>query len=162
MVKFRIGIIFWKRKSPAYNLDWRLVASLIYQESGFQQDATLWMGAFGLLQLKSGTAELFGVDFDSPPEDNIEAGMKYLRELDSHFIDIVTDDDQRLKVLLAAYNSGIAHVFDARRLASKYNRDPNIWNDIVDYFLLNTSNPRYYNDSVVFTDSFVVKNLTII
>ncbi|MBE0637344.1 MAG: transporter substrate-binding domain-containing protein [Bacteroidales bacterium] len=141
---------FLKSKSPEYGLDWRLVASLIYQESRFQTDVSSWMGAFGLMQLMPGTAEMLGVDYDSSPEDHMEAGMKYLKELDSRFKDIVTDDDQRLRFVLAAYNAGIAHVFDARRLAIKYNRNPNVWEGNVDYFLLNKSNPRYYNDSVVF------------
>jgi membrane-bound lytic murein transglycosylase F len=139
-----------KEKSLAYDLDWRLIASLIYQESRFQQDAISWMGAFGLMQFMPGTAEIFGIDYDSPPEEQIEAGIKYLRKLDKQLEDIIIDDEQRLKFVLAAYNAGIAHVFDARRLAAKYNRNPNIWEDNVDYFLLNKSNPKYYNDSVVF------------
>ncbi len=141
---------FLKKKSPEYDLDWRLVASLIYQESRFEHEATSWMGAFGMMQLMPETAEMFGVDYDSPPEDNIEAGLKYLKELDSKLKDIVTNDNERLKFVLAAYNAGIAHVFDARRLASKYKRNPNVWEGNVDYFLLNKSNPKYYNDSVVF------------
>jgi membrane-bound lytic murein transglycosylase F len=139
-----------KEKSPVYDLDWRLIASLIYQESRFKPDAVSWMGAFGLMQLMPGTAEMFDITYDSPPEDNIEAGLKYLRELDQRLEDIIIDDEQRLKFVLAAYNAGIAHVFDARRLAIKYNRDPNVWEDNVDYFLLNKSNPKYYKDSVVF------------
>jgi membrane-bound lytic murein transglycosylase F len=141
---------FLKKKSPEYGLDWRLVASLIYQESRFEPEATSWMGAFGLMQLMPTTAEMFDVYYDSPPEENIEAGMKYLKELDSRLKDIVVNDDQRLKFVLAAYNAGIAHVFDARRLAAKYKRDPNVWEGNVDYYLLNKSNPKYYNDSVVF------------
>jgi membrane-bound lytic murein transglycosylase F len=141
---------FLKQKSPEYDLDWRLVASLIFQESRFEPEATSWMGAFGLMQLMPTTAEMFGVDYDSPPEDNIEAGMKYLQELDKRFEDIVPDEDERLKFVLAAYNAGIAHVFDARRLATKYNRNPNVWEGNVDYYLLNKSKPKYYNDSVVF------------
>ncbi len=139
-----------KEKSSAYDLDWRLIASLIYQESRFKQDAISWMGAFGLMQFMPGTAEIFGIDYDSPPEEQIEAGMKYLRKLDNQFKDIIIDDEQRLKFVLAAYNAGIAHVFDARRLATKYKRNPNVWEDNVDYFVLNKSNPKYYNDSVVF------------
>lgn len=137
-------------KSQDYNLDWRLVASLIYQESRFKPDAVSWMGAFGLMQLMPRTAEIFGIDYESSPEDNIEAGMKYLKKLDNRLKDIIADDEQRLKFVLAAYNAGIAHVFDARRLALKYNRNPNVWENNVDYFVLNKSNPKYYNDSVVF------------
>lgn len=139
-----------KEKSKNIDWDWRLIASLIYQESRFQPDATSWMGAFGLMQLMPGTADLYGIDSLAPPEKNIEAGVKHLKSLDERFKNIIEDPAERKKFVLAAYNAGIAHVFDARRLAEKYDRDPNKWEDNVDYFLLNKSDPKYYNDSVVF------------
>lgn len=139
-----------KQKTDELGWDWRLVASLVYQESRFQSDATSWMGAQGLMQLMPGTAQIYGVDSLSPPVENIIAGIKYLKMLDDRFKDIVQDPNERIKFVLASYNAGIAHVFDARRLAEKYGRDPNVWDDNVDFFLLNKSNPKYYNDEVVF------------
>lgn len=139
-----------KEKSANIDWDWRLVASLVYQESKFQPDATSWMGAFGLMQLMPETAEIYGLDTQASPEENIEAGIKYIKSLDARFKDLISDTVERKKFVLASYNVGIAHVFDARRLAAKYNRDPDIWNDNVDFFLLNKSDPKYYNDSVVF------------
>jgi len=126
------------------------VASVVYQESRFEPQATSWMGAYGLMQLMPGTAEIYGVDSMSPPEENLSAGISYLKSIDGRFADIVEDPNERKKFVLAAYNVGIAHVFDARRLAEKYGRDPNIWDDNVDFFLLNKSDPKYYNDSVVY------------
>lgn len=141
---------YLKEKSSLIDWDWRLIASLIYQESKFQPDASSWIGALGLMQLMPNTAELYGVDSTSSPEENILAGIKHLKSLDDRLHDIVKDPEERLKFVLASYNTGIAHVFDARRLAKKYKRNPNVWSDHVDYFLLNKSNPQYYNDSVVF------------
>lgn len=139
-----------KEQSRILNWDWRLLASLIYQESGFDHDVTSWVGAFGLMQLMPGTAEKFGVDSLSPPQDNIRAGVKFIKWLDEQFDDIVDDESERIKFVLASYNVGIAHVFDAMRLADKYGKDPTIWNDNVDYFLLNKSNPEFYTDTVVY------------
>ena len=139
-----------KEKSKDLAWDWRLIASLIYQESRFQPEAISWMGAFGLMQLMPGTAELYGVDSMSPPEENIRAGIHYLKFLDERFSGIIENPEERRKFVLAAYNVGIAHVFDARRLAEKYGRDPNVWDDNVAFFLLNKSDPKYYNDSVVY------------
>jgi membrane-bound lytic murein transglycosylase F len=139
-----------KEKSSETDWDWRLLASMIYQESRFQPDATSWMGAFGLMQLMPGTAELYGIDSLASPEENIEAGINHLKMLDSRFEDLISDPQERMKFVLASYNVGIAHVFDARRLAVKYDRDPEVWSDNVDYFLLNKSDPKYYKDSVVF------------
>ncbi len=139
-----------REKSKDLEWDWRLVASLIYQESRFQPEAVSWMGAFGLMQLMPGTAKTYGVDSMSPPEENIRAGIHYLKSLDDRFSEIIEDPAERKKFVLAAYNVGIAHVFDARRLAEKYGRNPNVWEGNVDFFLLNKSDPKYYNDSVVY------------
>lgn len=139
-----------KEQSKVLNWDWRLLASLIYQESGFDPDVTSWVGAFGLMQLMPSTAEKFGVDSLSPPEENIKAGVKFIKWLDNQFQDLIPDERERMKFVLASYNVGIAHVFDAMRLAEKYGKDPTIWDDNVDYYLLNKSNPKYYKDTVVY------------
>lgn len=139
-----------KKDSKELNWDWRLLASMVYQESRFQPKATSWMGAFGLMQLMPGTAKLYGVDSLSSPAENLRAGVSHLKVLDRRFSKIIEDPVERRKFVLAAYNVGIAHVFDARRLAEKYGRDPNKWDDNVAYFLLNKSDPKYYNDSVVY------------
>jgi len=138
-----------KELSTKYDLDWRLVASLIYQESRFHPEVTSWVGAFGLMQLMPATAEVYGVDSTSPPSDQIRAGIEFMRSLDKQLPEEINDPEQRLRFVLAAYNVGIAHIYDARRLAEKHGKDPNIWTDNVDYFILNKSNPTYYRDSVV-------------
>nr|NQU92833.1 transporter substrate-binding domain-containing protein [Bacteroidota bacterium] len=139
-----------KEKTKDFEWDWRLIASIIYQESRFQPDARSWMGAFGLMQLMPGTAESYGIDSLASPEENIDAGIQHLMALDERFKDLIKDPGERLKFVLASYNAGVAHVFDARRLAQKYNRNPDIWQNNVDFYLLNKSDPKYYNDSVVF------------
>ncbi|MCB0806166.1 MAG: transporter substrate-binding domain-containing protein [Bacteroidales bacterium] len=138
-----------RQYSSMIDWDWRLLASLIYQESRFYPEAKSWAGAFGLMQLMPHTAEKYGVDSLSPPEDQIKAGVEFIRLLDKQFVDKIEDKDERTKFVLASYNAGIAHVYDARRLAEKYNKDPNKWDENVDYYLLNKSKPEYYNDSVV-------------
>ncbi|MCK5839030.1 MAG: transglycosylase SLT domain-containing protein, partial [Bacteroidales bacterium] len=139
-----------KEQSVTLNWDWRLLASLVYQESGFNPDVRSWVGAFGLMQLMPGTAEKYGVDTLSSPDENIIAGVKFLKWLDNQFKELVEDDQERIKFVMASYNVGIAHVFDAMRLAEKYDKDPAKWNDNVDYYLRNKSDPKYYNDSVVY------------
>lgn len=138
-----------KQYSSIIDWDWRLLASLIYQESRFYPNAKSWAGAFGLMQLMPHTAERFGVDSLSPPEDQIKAGVSFIKMLDQQLSPKIEDKEERTKFVLASYNAGIAHVYDARRLAEKYERNPNIWDENVDYFLLNKSKPEYYNDSVV-------------
>lgn len=130
--------------------DWRLLASLIYQESEFKPDVVSWAGAFGLMQLMPAAMEQFGIDTSATPEEQILVGGKYLQYLDVQIPETVTSPDERIKFVLAAYNSGIGHVLDARRLAQKFRKDPDVWTDNVDFFLRNKSKPAFYRDEVVY------------
>jgi membrane-bound lytic murein transglycosylase F len=138
-----------KEISAEHNLDWRLVASLIYQESQFLPDAISWAGAFGLMQLMPATAAIYGVDSTSSEKQQIIAGIKFLKSLDAQLPEEITEPSERIKFILAAYNVGIAHIFDARRLAVKHGKDPNLWTNNVDFYILNKSDPKYYRDEVV-------------
>jgi len=138
-----------RRISRKYDLDWLLMASLIYQESQFNPQVVSFKGAFGLMQFMPGTAQIFGIDSTSSPTEQIEAGVRYLRQLDAELPKEINDPQERIKFILASYNVGIAHVYDARRLAEKNGKDPNVWTDNVDYYILNKSNPKYYQDEVV-------------
>ncbi|TRX64243.1 transporter substrate-binding domain-containing protein [Carboxylicivirga sp. M1479] len=138
-----------KSESEKHNFDWRLIAALIYQESRFLPEVESWAGAVGLMQLMPQTAELFGVDTPTSPQENIQGGLKFLIWLDKRYTSRIEDPDERLKFVLASYNVGPGHVEDAMRLAEKNNKDPYLWEDNVDYYLLNKSKPSFYNDPVV-------------
>jgi membrane-bound lytic murein transglycosylase F len=107
------------------------------------------VGAFGLMQLMPTTAEMYDVDTNSSPEEQIRAGIQFLLWLDKQLPEEITDPEERIRFVMAAYNVGIAHIYDGRRLAEKHGKDPNIWTDNVDYYILNKSDPTYYRDSVV-------------
>ncbi|HOU31042.1 MAG TPA: transglycosylase SLT domain-containing protein, partial [Bacteroidales bacterium] len=137
------------RYSETINWDWRLLASLIYQESRFKSNAVSWAGAHGLMQVMPETGQRFGVDVTSSPENNLRGGVLYLQHIQKYFEDKIPDEGERIKFVLAAYNAGIGNVLDAMRLAEKYGRNPLLWDDNVAYFLLKKSDPEYYNDPVV-------------
>lgn len=130
--------------------DWRLLASLCYHESKFHSDTVAWSGATGLMQLMPWIMQEYGVESNSSPDRQILSGVKYLASIDKQFIKLVPDKDERTKFVLAAYNVGIAHVLDARRLAKKYNRKDNVWTNEVDSFILKKSYPKYYHDKLAF------------
>lgn len=140
---------YFKEYSGIVGWDWRLIASLAYQESRFNPEAVSWAGAFGIMQLMPGTAEFLNVEPESSVPNHIEAAITYLKWLDGLLLEHIADDEERIKFVLASYNMGIGHLMDARRLAEKYGRDPNVWQDNVDYFVLNKSKPEYYRDPVV-------------
>jgi len=139
-----------KQASKLINWDWRLLASMIYQESEFKPNVKSWVGAYGLMQMMPHTFEKYGLDTTATPDQQIIAGTKYLKYLEKQLPDEITDTADLIKFTLASYNSGIGHVLDARRLAQKYGKDPNQWSGNVDHFILNLSDKFYYHDSVVY------------
>jgi membrane-bound lytic murein transglycosylase F len=129
--------------------DWRLVASIVYQESNFNPKVESWAGAIGLMQVMPETGEFLHVANLWDPNQNIKAGIGFLKFLDDYWAKTVSDPDERLKFVLASYNVGVSHVIDAQKLARKNGRNAATWNDSVEYFLLQKSNPQYYRDAVV-------------
>lgn len=138
-----------KEESEAIEWDWRLLASMVYQESRFNPEAVSWAGAFGLMQLMPRTANNYGVTRESPPRAHVRAGVRFIQWLDDRFRDEIPDEEERIKFILAAYNIGYGHIQDARRLAKKNGSDPNIWIGEVEEWLLKKSDPDFYTDQVV-------------
>lgn len=137
-----------KKYAPQIPWDWELVAALIYQESRFNNSALGWGNSFGVMQFMPVTGAKYGVDSTSSAHENIKAGVKYIRYLSRMWEDKIADSTERVKYVLASYNVGPGHVFDAYRLAQKYNKNPQLWKE-VSYFLKNKSKPKYYKDEVV-------------
>jgi membrane-bound lytic murein transglycosylase F len=137
-----------KEQSKYLGWDWRLLASLIYQESRFDPEAESWSGAKGLMQLMPGTAEELGVTATADAGEVIRAGSRYLRQLYDNFSH-VEDSVQRIKFTLASYNCGFSHVQDAQNLARVRGLRDTIWDDHVEKMVLALSLPQNYNHEVV-------------
>jgi len=137
-----------KEYSESLGWDWRLIKSLIYQESKFNAKNKSWAGAEGLMQLMPSTAKELGVTNINDPEQNIKAGIKYLKRMYDYW-DHIPDSIQRIKFAMASYNCGYGHIRDAQKLTRKYNKDTLSWDHGVDVFILKLSKPKYYNDPVV-------------
>lgn len=136
----------FRRYSSTAGWDWRLLAAMSYQESGFDPQAVSSMGAMGLMQLMPSTADAMGVPKDKrfDPEQNISASTRYIRKVSQSFSDI-KDAEERIKFTLAAYNGGVGHVQDAQTLTRKAGRDHQVWQEVAP-FILHLSEPRYYRD----------------
>lgn len=136
----------FRRYSSTAGWDWRLLAAMSYQESGFDPQAVSSMGAMGLMQLMPSTADAMGVPRDKrfDPEQNISASARYIRKVSQSFSDI-KDAEERIKFTLAAYNGGVGHVQDAQTLTRKAGRNHQVWQEVAP-FILHLSEPRYYRD----------------
>jgi soluble lytic murein transglycosylase-like protein len=86
-----------------YGVDTDLVKAVIQNESAYDPDAVSSAGAQGLMQLMPATAANLGVENPMDPAENIEGGVKLLRELLNQFGGNLTN-------VVAAYNAGAGAV----------------------------------------------------
>jgi soluble lytic murein transglycosylase-like protein len=88
-----------KAAAARYSLDADLISSVIAAESNFDPKAISKKNARGLMQLLPETAARFGVKNIFDPQENIDAGTHYLRDLLQRY-------NNDLALALAAYNAG--------------------------------------------------------
>ncbi len=138
-----------KKEAGKIHWDWRLLASMIYQESEFKPNVSSWVGAYGLMQLMPSTMKEYGITKSSNVEAQINAGVQLLLSFKNQLPETITDSVEKIKFTLASYNGGLGHILDARRLAKKYGKNPDTWTGNVDYFVLHLSEKKYYHDPLV-------------
>ena len=97
-----------------------------------------------------GTAKDVGVSQSEVfvPESNVRGAAKLINKLNTHY-SFISNTDERINFILAGYNAGSGHVDDARALAKKYGKNPNVWLGNVDAFVLKMSDAQYYNQPEV-------------
>ena len=132
-----------KRWAGEYGLDWRLIVAQMYQESGFDPDRVSFAGAEGLLQVLPRTAREMGFDPEelTDPETGIRAGVAYLAWTRERFPALPVGE--QLWFALGAYNAGVGHVRDGRRLAPELGLDSSLWFDNVEEAMLKLAEPEY-------------------
>lgn len=91
------------RLASKYGLNPHLVRAIIMVESNFQVEAVSRAGAQGLMQLMPETSRAYGVKDPFDPQENLEGGIRHLRDL----MDLFAGN---LSLVLAAYNAGVAAV----------------------------------------------------
>lgn len=141
----------FKKYSEGIGWDWRLLAAQAYAESLFNPKARSWVGARGMMQIMPATGRSYGASATSlnDPEVSVRVASRFLSDLNRYLMNYVPNDKERRKFIVAAYNCGLGHVYDAIALAKKHGLDPQKWDDNVEKALLMKMNPQYYNDPVV-------------
>ena len=86
--------------APAkHKMDPKLLHAVIQAESAYNPKAISSAGAIGLMQLMPDTARRYGVTDRYDPEQNVDGGTRYLKDLLAMF-------NSDLKLAVAGYNAG--------------------------------------------------------
>ncbi len=119
--------------SESYGIDWRLMSAIGYVESRFNPRATSHRGAVGLMQIMPRTGSIFGYSELEllTPSINIDVANRYYLDIERMMkIPHGTSDRDCIALILASYNGGIGHLFDAQRLTREVGGDPHRWDDV--------------------------------
>jgi hypothetical protein len=114
--------------------DWKLLASIIWNESRFKINVKSRKGAVGLMQIMPNTAARLGFNDLLDPEENIHCGTVLISRLQNSLKEYGFEGDELTKYTLAAYNAGLGNIEDCIMTASKHKGGVLKWKDFSEYF----------------------------
>jgi membrane-bound lytic murein transglycosylase F len=111
------------------NTDWRLLAAMGYQESHWNPRAVSPTGVRGIMMLTRDAMEELGISNRADPEQSIRGGATYFAAIRQKLPERIPEPD-RTWLALAAYNVGLGHLDDARKLTEENGGNPDNWVDV--------------------------------
>ena len=128
MARFRKIVDLFKKYGAQYQMDTLLMAAQGYQESGLNQSVKSPVGAIGVMQVMPATGKDMKVGDITRIENNIHAGVKYIRfVIDEFYKDEPMDDLNKHLFAFASYNAGPGRLKQLRAEAAKRGLNPNLW-----------------------------------
>ncbi len=109
-----------------WDVDWRLLAAIAYQESHWRSQAISPTGVKGIMMLTEDTANYLGLEDRVDAGNSIFGGARFYARQTKRIPDTV-DEPDRTWMALAAYNVGFNHIKDARWIVKQRGGDPDSW-----------------------------------
>jgi membrane-bound lytic murein transglycosylase MltF len=128
--KFAAMVQFFQKYAGQYGFDYLMIAAQGYQESLLDQSKKNPSGAVGIMQVipKNAAASPINMPNVMTPENNIQAGVKMLRNIeDQYFNDPQLDPVDKTLMVFASYNAGPNRIARLRKQAAEQGLDPNKW-----------------------------------
>ena len=128
MKRFEQTVALFRKYSDQYKLDYLLMMAQGFQESGLDQSVKSPVGAIGVMQVMPATGKDLKVGDITQLENNVHAGVKYIRfMIDQFYKDEPMDQLNKGLFAFASYNAGPGRVAGLRREAAKRGLNPNVW-----------------------------------
>lgn len=135
----------FQKAAKKYDLDWRLVASIAYQESVWDPQAVSPTGVRGMMMLTKITAKEMNVKDRTNVTQSIFGGAGYFRKLLNRIPAEVKGVNREL-MALASYNMGYGHLIAARKLTAQQGADNTVWKEVKKRLPL-LQQRKYYKNS---------------
>jgi membrane-bound lytic murein transglycosylase MltF len=130
MKKYAAMVAFFQKYAEQYGFDYLMIAAQGYQESLLDQKKRNPSGAVGIMQVipKNAAASPINIPNVNTAENNIQAGVKMLRNIeDQYFNDPALDPVDKTLMVFASYNAGPNRIARLRKQAAQEGLDPNKW-----------------------------------
>jgi membrane-bound lytic murein transglycosylase MltF len=118
-----------KQFAKKYQVPWKLIAAISYQESQWQTQAISHTGVEGIMQLTLDTAKFVGIQDRKHPLQSFYGGTKYFRYLLRQQPKELSERE-RVALALAAYNMGLGTLKQIQEEAIREGLNPHDWRQI--------------------------------
>lgn len=135
-------LVMFKHEARRHDLAWQLLAAQAYQESRWNPRAVSPTGVRGIMMLTRNTSSAYGIENRHDPRSSIRGGARHFARLLKR-VPATIEEPDRTWVALAAYNVGMGHIKDARRLARQMGKDPDRWSSLREVLPL-LAQKKYY------------------
>lgn len=133
------------------NLDWRFLSAIAFAESRFKPDSRSKAGAVGLMQVMPTVVKKQGLTLEDAydPQTNVSLAVNVIKTIESTLRFGNTPEHEKLKIILAGYNSGIGNLIQARKLAAAAGANHNNWETLKNYGAVNNPETRAFVHKVM-------------